>query len=126
MADLRILAFLASGNDLLISMATVAGIAITALGTFLAVKRAKSGKIETTEAAELWKESTAMRGELRQEVVSLQGEVRVLKDENQELKVENGAWRRRNGALEIAAEDRREVEETLRNRIRELEGKVNG
>lgn len=44
---------------------------ITGLVTWLTSKRAKSGKIDTSEAAKLWDEGTEMRRELRAEIVAL-------------------------------------------------------
>lgn len=54
---------------------------IGALGTYLAVKRKNSGLIETSEAADLWNESAAIRKELREENATLRERVRNLEQD---------------------------------------------
>lgn len=60
------------------------------------VKIKSSGRINTTEASDLWQESKSIREELRDEVAELQREIGQLRIENQtmeaeinELKMEN-------------------------------------
>jgi uncharacterized protein HemX len=52
----------------------VLGAALTAIGIVYTVKRVNSGKIDTSEAAQLWAESNAMRKELRDETVALRSQ----------------------------------------------------
>lgn len=54
---------------------------VAPLVTYLVAKRQRSGKIVTTEAAQLWNESTAMRRELRETVGRLEERVRELERE---------------------------------------------
>jgi peptidoglycan hydrolase CwlO-like protein len=52
----------------------VGTIAVAAIGYFVA-KLTNSGRVDTTTAAQLWAESTAMRQELRDQVQTLVAEV---------------------------------------------------
>lgn len=55
-------------------------VAIIASGTTYFVARRKgSGRIETSEAADLWAESQAMRRELRDEVKDLRAQIKDLR-----------------------------------------------
>lgn len=54
---------------------------IGALGTYMAIKRKNSGLIETSEAADLWKESAAIRKELRDENTTLRERIRNLEQD---------------------------------------------
>lgn len=76
---------------------------ISSGGTYWVVRRTKSGRIDTTEAATLWKESNDMRKELRDEVVDL-------KEQLTEARHEIGSQR---NELEL-----------LRQRVKELEAKA--
>lgn len=74
-------------------IAAILGPLIAAIGGYMIAKRTTSGSIDTTDAATLWKESQAMRQELRDEVVALRKkadtnelEIVALKKENAELK----------------------------------------
>jgi predicted nuclease with TOPRIM domain len=58
------------------------------VGTYLTVRRQRSGRIQTTEAADLWSESTKLRQELRAELEGLRERVRELEVENTELRVQ--------------------------------------
>ncbi len=51
---------------------------IGAYGTYMAIKRKNSGLIETSEAADLWTESAAIRKELREENTTLRDRLRSL------------------------------------------------
>lgn len=71
-------------NALIIILPIAGGIicaAIGALGTYMAMKRKNSGLIETSEAASLWIESTAIRKELRDENTTLRERVRNLEQD---------------------------------------------
>lgn len=92
------------GTTLTIALPILGGIIcafIGAFGTYVAVKRKNSGKIETSEASELWQESQAMRKELRDEVVYLRGRVT---------------------NLETAMVEQQKEIQRLRIRVKEVEG----
>lgn len=63
------------------------GIVVTQVVVFLLGRRAKSGRIDTSEAKQIWNEANSIRTELRAEVASL-------RCENQELRKENAALRK--------------------------------
>lgn len=52
------------------ALGVVLAAAITGYFGYMIAKRTKSGQIDTSEAATLWVEGTAMRGELRNELAS--------------------------------------------------------
>lgn len=61
--------------------AVVLAALVAPLLTYLVAKRQRSGRIATTEAAQLWNESTAMRVELRETVARLELRIRELERE---------------------------------------------
>lgn len=70
-------------------VALIAGIVaalIAAVGSFGAswylIRRQRSGRIDTSEAASLWKESTSLRTELRDRVAHLEAELTSLRVQN--------------------------------------------
>lgn len=63
------------------AIVTVSAAAIASGGTYWAVRRTKSGKIDTTEAGTLWLQAEAMRKELRDEVVDLKEQLREARSE---------------------------------------------
>jgi hypothetical protein len=54
--------------------------------TYLVAARRFSGKIETTEAADLWKESRDIRKWSRDRIELLESRVQYLEEENEELR----------------------------------------
>lgn len=78
------------------ALEALAGVALTGLLGYLGVRRVGSGKIGTSEAKDLWAESQSMRRELRDEVSSLR----------------------------IQLGEAHKEADRLRNRVIELEGKV--
>jgi predicted metal-dependent hydrolase len=54
-----------------VALAGVLGAALAAFGTWAAVRRQRSGRVDTSEAKDLWDESKAIREELRAESSSL-------------------------------------------------------
>lgn len=102
--------------------------------TYATMLRAKSGRIKSTEADDLWEESSNIRRFLREEVSGLKTElvemreenallrqeVLTLRTENSELKTEVLKYRQENAAL-TAKVNRLEAENTdLRDRVRTL------
>lgn len=93
-----------TSNPLSIILPIIGGVLsalIGAFGTYMAIKRKNSGLIETSEAADLWTESAAIRKELREENTTLRERVRNLEQD-------------------MAKRDKQI--ETLNERITELEG----
>jgi len=78
------------------------GTLVTQLGIWLIARRAKSGRIDTSEAATLWAESQAIRTELREELAELRRENENLRRENADLKMEVAAIRRQIGGTASA------------------------
>lgn len=76
------------------------GAGLTALVNWLVVKRRASGKIRTSEAADLWKESQAIRQELRTEQQGLKQEIVDLKKEVVDCHAESAQIKARLAALE--------------------------
>lgn len=72
---------------------TFAGVATT----YLVAKHRSSGKIATSEAADLWKASESIRHDLTAEVGSLRAEVAGLRAENVDLRRELDVIRKRMG-----------------------------
>jgi hypothetical protein len=60
---------------------TVAGVA----ATFVLTRRRSSGRIDTSEAADLWAASEAIRRDLTEEIKGLRAEVAALRAENVKL-----------------------------------------
>lgn len=59
----------------------VAAVAANAL-TFLVARRKSSGRVVTTEAEELWQESSSIRKELREEINLMRSELQTVRREN--------------------------------------------
>lgn len=70
---------------------TLAGVA----ATYVVAKRRSSGRIATSEAADLWKASESIRHDLTEDVKSLRLEVASLRADNVALRRELDAIRRR-------------------------------
>lgn len=94
-------------GDVLAPIGVVFAAGVTAYGLWKGLQRTKSGKIDTTEAADLWKEASGMRVALAEQITALQGEIRELKleetairEDNQQLRAENIKWRKRVEILE--------------------------
>ena len=80
----------------------------SAIVTYAAMRRSKSGRINSSEADVLWTESTALRRELREQVQALEKhiqsnevEIAGLRSENAALKHEVLMLRQENAALKI-------------------------
>lgn len=71
----------------------LAGTLVTQAVIYLVARRSRSGRVETSEAASLWAESQAIRGELRTRVVALEDRVEELTSANETLRGENHALR---------------------------------
>jgi len=92
--------------SLTVPVLAFAGVLVAALATYFGTKLTRSGKIANTDAAQLWEESKAMRGELRDEVRRLTDEnrnckerIEVLETENEQLKARVGTLESENGVL---------------------------
>lgn len=70
------------------------------LATYLVARRQRSGRVITTEAAQLWTESTQMRKELRDHVARLEERVSEQEIRIKELERERALCLERLGTLE--------------------------
>ena len=61
-----------------------AGVALTATGAFLGVRRQRSGSIETSEAADLWDFSRDLMRDLREDLVKARERIAVLEQERRD------------------------------------------
>lgn len=66
---------------------------VTLLATYINSKRQRSGRIQTSEASELWKESSTLRQELFSQVSALRDELTALRDKNVVLQENLAAMR---------------------------------
>lgn len=97
---------------------------ISGVVTWLASRRTKSGKIDTSEAATLWDEGTNMRKELREEVTSLKTQLTAataaMAEMTREIRLSRAETE---NAREETRQSRRETRE-LMEQIAELHGEV--
>jgi chromosome segregation ATPase len=94
---------------------TIAGVVVTLVvglgGGYFVSHRVNSGRIDTSDAATLWKESTEIRQELRNEVDSLRDRVGQAEGKIDLLNTQNEALRDRHAeCLKTEAELRRQLE----------------
>ncbi len=59
----------------------IIGVLAVPIGAYLATRRSSSGRIETSQPAELWAEGRAIRDDLRAELTVVRLEVATLKGE---------------------------------------------
>lgn len=100
----------ASGMDPVVGV--IIGSIIAALSTYFIAVRKLSGRIATTEAAQLWEESNRIREEYRaqlaisnERVVDLEKRVAGIEAHNYELTVDNLRLRNHNAELEKTVGD---------------------
>ena len=115
---------------------------VTALGAYFAASRKMSGKVQTSEASDLWKESRAMREELNkrneflrlsldrcnERIAALEDRINDLEAKNYKLHIENGDLKRLVDQHEktiarqaIRITDLESERDALKKRIDELE-----
>lgn len=106
--------------------------------TYLSVRLGKSGRINSSEADDLWKESGAIRRELREQVRALEArcaeneeEIIRLRAENAELKHELLTVRAENAALSVEVgrltQENKELKQAtlaVEGRQREMQGEA--
>jgi peptidoglycan hydrolase CwlO-like protein len=73
---------------------------VTPVIAYLVAARQFSGKIETSNAADLWNESKSIRKWAMERVQYLENRVKGLEQRVQELELENGSLERENRRLE--------------------------
>lgn len=102
--------------------------AIAALGAYIAAARKLSGKIGTSDASELWKESANIREDYRDRIsvserrtVDLEKRVASLEHENNGLVRENSALVNRIATLEAMIETLKTENEALRQVVDSLQ-----
>ena|SRR6185295_3796593 len=110
---------------LLAAIVTAGG---ASLVTYLTMRRAKSGRINSSEADVLWQESTSIRRELREQIQQLelhisQNEVEIakLRAENAELKHEVLTLRTENASLKLQVDELKAENVELRTRQQQQE-----
>lgn len=72
---------------------------LTPLFAYLGIARRLSGRIVTSEAAQLWAESATLRMEYRQRAEECEAQIRQLRDEIQTCTARNTVLRRENYEL---------------------------
>ena len=75
-------------NQVFVAVLALAGVAVTAFGGYVIAKHQRSGKVDTTDAADLWQEGKALREFLQDRIRACEGEIKDLKFEVRELKLE--------------------------------------
>lgn len=75
-------------NQLLLGLLTLFGVVVTALGAWIIAKHQRSGRVDTTDAADLWKEGKDLRDFLVARIEAQSAEIAALKIEVRELKGE--------------------------------------
>ena len=111
-----------------LSIIAIVGALLAPLVTYFINARKLSGKIATSEAADLWEESRAIRESLeerntrlRERIDELEHRVDALRERNAKLWLENGTMRRMLGEHEATIKSLREEMDDLRKRNATLE-----
>ena len=110
-----------SDNNVTIALVSLAGVIAAAAFTAWTAYRAKSGKIATTEATQLWAELNSYKDELKGELVAIKEELSLSKKDNADLREENAKWRQRFDDMSIDLAAVKEENGTLRGRVYDLE-----
>ena len=88
---------------------------VASCGTYLGVRLQRSGRIRSSEATDLWRESSALRLELRQDTHQLRQELN-------QLRVENDQQRTEMATLRAARDDCLQARADCLERLRGLSG----
>lgn len=119
-----------SSQVLLPALVAFATAIMASLATYVSVRRAKSGRINTTEADVLWKEAGKIRRELADRVRELQAEIErngaeiaELRTENATLKHEVLTLRQENAALNVQVDELKRENKELRQATADVEGR---
>jgi chromosome segregation ATPase len=94
---------------------------IAALGAYLAATRRLSGKIGTSDAAELWRESASIRDDYRERLAVAERRVLSLEERVAMLERDNNALTRENGALASSVSSHEATVAFLRARLTMLD-----
>lgn len=100
--------------------AALGGAAIVAFGAWLRDQRKLSGKIETSEAADLWKVTTEIRQELRERVRELLTDVGRLQGRIEALEGRNTALVNEVAELRVKLREAQDKVELSANEVAEL------
>lgn len=124
------------------ALAAIVTAGLASIGTYVSMRRAKSGQINSTEADQLWVESSAIRRELReqiqqmemhivdnearidalrQEILALRAENATLKHEVLTLREENATLKQAIGALKQENVELRAKQQQQATRIEEVQ-----
>lgn len=88
---------------------------------YLAAARRLSGRIDTSEAAQLWQEASNLRSEYKREIEELRGLVGKLRDRVLDLETKNEQLALENGELKLELIKVQKENRRLKARIEELE-----
>lgn len=94
------------------------GAAITAVVTAYLGRRSKSGRIETSEAKDLWDTLRAELARLQAEAIVYRAEIAVARQEMDALRLETAAVRHRIAELEAQLVECAKAEKMLRSKLR--------
>lgn len=82
-------------TPLVVAIVSLAGTVLAGVGAYLAMARRLSGRIDTTEAADLWRAATEIREEMRSEIQECRQRIDELERLNNELRQRNEHLSRR-------------------------------
>lgn len=109
--------------DIGIILAIIAAISAPIIA-YLGAARKLSGKINTSEAGELWNEASNLRREYKTEIGELRGLITILKDRVEEVESKNEVLHLENGELRNEVLRLRSENLQLKNRVLELEDRL--
>lgn len=75
-------------NQIFVGVLALCAAAVTALGTYIIIRHQRSGKVDTTDASDLWKEGKDLRDFLVTRIDAQDSEIKDLKIEVRDLKIE--------------------------------------
>jgi len=102
-------------------LAVLVAASIAALGAYLAASRRLSGKINTSEASQLWQESASIREDYRERLSMSERRTLGLEERVAQLERDNNLLTRENGTLLVKNRELEELVTTLRGRLDVLE-----
>ncbi len=109
-------------TDVVALAVSAVGAVVGAIFGYLRYRRKTSGSIGTTDAAQLWDEAKALREELGREIRELRGAAKEAAHERETMRIEHATITARMSLIEQAANECKEREAVLAQRVMELEG----
>ena len=111
-----------------VALLSLFGTLVAALGAYFAIARKLSGKIATSEAGQLWAESSAMRQQfadenklLRARIDALEERADLLGTDNRALRIKNTELEDRIDACELENTELKRLNATLQARLDTIE-----